>query len=44
MQIVPTMMEEMFKDKNETKIVRVTEALLKIKKMDIGKLKEASEG
>jgi hypothetical protein len=34
-------MDEMLKDKNETKLARVTEAFLKIKKFDIAKLQEA---
>jgi predicted 3-demethylubiquinone-9 3-methyltransferase (glyoxalase superfamily) len=42
-QIVPTMMDEMLNDKNETKLARVTEAFLKMKKFDIAKLKEAYE-
>src|ERR1700681_856246 len=40
-QIVPTVMDEMIQDKNETKLTRVTEAFLKMKKFDIAKLKEA---
>ena len=40
-QIVPTVMDEMLQDKNEKKLARVTEAFLKMKKFDIGKLKEA---
>jgi len=40
-QIVPTMMDEMLQDNNETKLARVTEAFLKMKKFDIAKLKEA---
>ncbi|MBI4316964.1 MAG: VOC family protein [Chloroflexi bacterium] len=43
-QIVPTVMEEMLKDKDEKKIARVTEAFLKMKKFDIAKLREAYEG
>jgi predicted 3-demethylubiquinone-9 3-methyltransferase (glyoxalase superfamily) len=43
-QVVPTLMDEMFKDKDEKKIARVTEAFLKMKKFDIAKLREASEG
>lgn len=43
-QIVPTVMEEMLKDKDKKKIARVTEAFLKMKKLDIKKLKEAYEG
>jgi predicted 3-demethylubiquinone-9 3-methyltransferase (glyoxalase superfamily) len=34
-------MDEMMQDKNETKLARVTEAVLKMKKFDIAKLKEA---
>jgi predicted 3-demethylubiquinone-9 3-methyltransferase (glyoxalase superfamily) len=40
-QIVPTVMDEMIRDKNETKLARVTEAFLKMKKFDIAKLKAA---
>jgi predicted 3-demethylubiquinone-9 3-methyltransferase (glyoxalase superfamily) len=40
-QIVPTVMDEMLSDKNETNLVRVNEAFLKMKKFDIAKLKEA---
>ncbi len=40
-QIVPTIMGEMFKDKDKKKLARVTEAFLKMKKFDIAKLKEA---
>ncbi len=43
-QIVPTIMDEMPKDKDSKKIARVTEAFLKMKKFDIAKLKEAYEG
>jgi predicted 3-demethylubiquinone-9 3-methyltransferase (glyoxalase superfamily) len=39
-QIVPTVMDEMMNDKDETKLARVTEAFLKMKKFDIAKLKE----
>jgi predicted 3-demethylubiquinone-9 3-methyltransferase (glyoxalase superfamily) len=41
-QIVPTGMDEMFKQKDEKKIARVTEAFLKMKKFDIAKLQEAA--
>ena len=34
-------MDEMLQDKDEPKLVRVTEAFLKMKKFDIAKLKEA---
>lgn len=40
-QIVPRVMDEMLRDKDETKLARVTEAFLKMKKFDIAKLKEA---
>jgi len=40
-QIVPTAMNEMMKDKDEKRRARVTEAFLKMKKLDIAKLKEA---
>ncbi len=43
-QIVPSVMDEMFKEKDEKKIARVTEAFLKMKKFDIGTLKRAYEG
>ncbi len=41
-QIVPTSMNEMFKEKDEKKIARVTEAFLKMKKIDLAKLQEAA--
>jgi predicted 3-demethylubiquinone-9 3-methyltransferase (glyoxalase superfamily) len=37
-QIVPTVMEEMLKDKDKKKVARVTEAFLQMKKFDIEKL------
>ena len=40
-QIVPAVMDEMMKDKDEKKIARVTEAFLKMKKFDIVELKKA---
>ena len=43
-QIVPTIMNEMMKDKDEKKMARVTEAFLKMKKFDIKALKRAYEG
>jgi predicted 3-demethylubiquinone-9 3-methyltransferase (glyoxalase superfamily) len=43
-QIVPTVMEEMLKDKDKEKLARVTEAFLKMKKFDIGLLKKAYKG
>jgi predicted 3-demethylubiquinone-9 3-methyltransferase (glyoxalase superfamily) len=41
-QIVPTGMDEMFKEKDEKKLARVTEAFLQMKKFDIAKLQEAA--
>lgn len=43
-QIVPTVMEEMLKNKDKKKLARVTEAFLKMKKFDIAALKQAYEG
>jgi predicted 3-demethylubiquinone-9 3-methyltransferase (glyoxalase superfamily) len=43
-QIVPTIMYEMQKDKDEKRLARVTEAFLKMKKFDIEELKRAYEG
>lgn len=43
-QIVPAVMEEMMKDKDEKKIARVTEAFLKMKKFDIAEIKKAYSG
>jgi predicted 3-demethylubiquinone-9 3-methyltransferase (glyoxalase superfamily) len=43
-QIVPSIMDEMFKEKDEKKIARVTQAFLKMKKFDIDALKWAYEG
>jgi len=40
-QIVPTAMDEMLRDKDESKLARVTEAFLKMKKFDIAQLREA---
>jgi len=40
-QIVPTVMDEMLRDKNEKKLAQVTQVFLKMKKFDIAKLKEA---
>jgi predicted 3-demethylubiquinone-9 3-methyltransferase (glyoxalase superfamily) len=42
-QIVPTIMNQMLKDKDPKKIARVTQAFLKMKKFDIAKLKQAYE-
>jgi predicted 3-demethylubiquinone-9 3-methyltransferase (glyoxalase superfamily) len=43
-QIVPRVMDEMFKEKDEKKIARVTAAFLNMKKFDIDALKRAYEG
>ena len=39
-QIVPTVMDEMLKDKDQRKIAAVTEAFLKMKKFDVAKLRK----
>lgn len=43
-QIVPAAMDEMLNDRDKKKIGRVTEAFLKMKKLDIAALKKAYEG
>ena len=43
-QIVPTVMGDMMKDKDEKKLARVTQAFLQMKKLDIEALKRAYEG
>ncbi len=43
-QIVPTAMDEIFKDKDEEKLARVTQAFLKMKKFDIAELEKARDG
>ena len=40
-QIVPSGMSEMLQDKDARKVARVTQAFLQMKKIDIGKLKQA---
>jgi predicted 3-demethylubiquinone-9 3-methyltransferase (glyoxalase superfamily) len=40
-QIVPSVMDEIMKDKDEKKLARVTEAFLKMKKFDIEALQRA---
>ena len=40
-QVVSTVMEEMLRDKDKERTARVMDAFLKMKKIDIGKLKEA---
>ncbi len=42
-QIVPNVMDEMLKGKDEKRIARVTEAFLKMKKFDIAELRRAYE-
>lgn len=42
-QLVPTVVEEMFQDKDAKKTERVMKALLHMKKLDINKLKQAYE-
>jgi predicted 3-demethylubiquinone-9 3-methyltransferase (glyoxalase superfamily) len=43
-QVVPTALDAMMQDNDETKVARVTEAFLKMKKFDIAALKKAYEG
>jgi predicted 3-demethylubiquinone-9 3-methyltransferase (glyoxalase superfamily) len=43
-QIVPAVMDEMMRDKDEKKIARVTQAFLRMKKFDIAELKKAYLG
>jgi predicted 3-demethylubiquinone-9 3-methyltransferase (glyoxalase superfamily) len=43
-QIVPTALGEMMKDKDVARAKRVTEAMLKMKKLDIAGLKKAYDG
>ncbi len=43
-QIVPTALAKMMNDKDPKRVVRVTEAFLKMKKFDINALKKAYEG
>jgi predicted 3-demethylubiquinone-9 3-methyltransferase (glyoxalase superfamily) len=43
-QVVPTVLEEMLQDPDTEKVERVTNAFLKMKKLDIGKLRKAFEG
>jgi predicted 3-demethylubiquinone-9 3-methyltransferase (glyoxalase superfamily) len=43
-QILPRMMETVFKDKNQRKLAQVTQAFLKMKKFDIEALRRAYEG
>jgi predicted 3-demethylubiquinone-9 3-methyltransferase (glyoxalase superfamily) len=43
-QVVPTGMEELFADPDKEKARRATEAMLKMKKLDIAALRSAAEG
>jgi predicted 3-demethylubiquinone-9 3-methyltransferase (glyoxalase superfamily) len=43
-QVSPIILEEMLQDRDKAKVERVTEAFLKMKKLDIGELKRAFEG
>ena len=43
-QVTPTILEEMLLDPDKSKVERVTEAFLKMKKFDIGELKRAFKG
>jgi len=43
-QIVPVALSRMLEDKDKRKVARVTEAFLKMKKLDIAALKKAYEG
>lgn len=43
-QVSPTLLGEMLRDHDKKKVERVTNAFLKMKKFDIGKLKKAYEG
>ena len=43
-QIVPTILSELFQDKDPEKSKRVMQAMLQMKKMDIAKLKQAYDG
>jgi len=42
-QVVPAVLNKMLSDKNSEKVARVTEAFLKMKKLDISRLKKAYE-
>jgi predicted 3-demethylubiquinone-9 3-methyltransferase (glyoxalase superfamily) len=43
-QVVPTILPELFKNKDPEKTQRVMKAMLQMKKIDIAALKQASEG
>jgi len=42
-QIVPTILGQLLADKDSAKVSRVTKAMLQMKKLDIGRLKQAAE-
>ena len=43
-QVVPTLLDEMLRDKDKEKVERVTNAFLKMKKLDISELQKAFKG
>lgn len=43
-QVVPTVLVELFKDKDSEQTKRVMHAMLQMRKIDISKLKQAAEG
>lgn len=43
-QIVPSLMDDIYKEKDEAKLARVTQAFLKMKKFDIAELEKAARG
>lgn len=43
-QIVPVQLKEMMSDPDQTKAKRVSDAMLKMKKIDIAELKKAYDG
>jgi predicted 3-demethylubiquinone-9 3-methyltransferase (glyoxalase superfamily) len=43
-QIVPTQLQEMMSDSDQTKVKRMGDAMFKMKKIDIAELKKAYDG
>lgn len=43
-QVVPTVMDQMMQDQNTERLARVTQAVLKMKKLDLAELQRAHEG
>jgi predicted 3-demethylubiquinone-9 3-methyltransferase (glyoxalase superfamily) len=43
-QIVPTQLNEMMNDPDQTKVKRMSDAMFKMKKIDIAELKKAYDG